>query len=345
MPPFASRHLKSIPVEKSVGSVLCHDITEIVPGKTKGPAFRKGHIVRAEDIPALLRLGKEHLYAYEPAPGILHENEAAKRIASAVAGQNIRLSEPSEGRINLLATRQGLLCIDRDRLAAVNSLPEIALATLHSLQEVKKDQAVGGTRVIPLLIEEEKIEQVERLAPAPFIEVLPFRPARVGLVTTGSEVYHGRIKDAFGPVLTRKFHALGCSIVGQRFTSDDTDMTSAAIRDFIAEGADMIAVTGGMSVDPDDKTPAAIRQTGADIISYGAPTFPGAMFLLATLDGAPVFGLPGCVMYHKASIFDLIVPRLLAGVEVTRRDIAMLGHGGFCAGCAECRYPACPFGK
>jgi molybdopterin biosynthesis enzyme len=134
-------------------------------------------------------------------------------------------------------------------------------------------------------------------------------------------------------------------VLGQRLTSDDVDMTSAAILDFIREGADMIAVTGGMSVDPDDRTPASIRQAGADIVSYGAPTFPGAMFLLAYLDGVPILGLPGCVMYHKASIFDLIVPRLLAGLEVTRRDIAILGHGGFCATCAECRYPLCPFGK
>ena len=342
---FALRLMKSIPVEQSIGSILCHDITQIIPGQAKGPVFRKGHMVRSEDIPVLLRVGKEHLYVYEPRPDVLHENDAALRIASAVAGDNIRLSSPSEGRINFHAECQGLLRIDLDALATVNCLGEIALSTLHSLQEVKEGQAVGGTRVIPLLIEEEKIARLEALTSAPIVNVLPFRRARVGIVTTGSEIYHGRIKDAFGPVLERKFCELGGSVMGQRLTSDDETMTSDAIKNFIQEGADMIAVTGGMSVDPDDRTPASIRRTGAEIVSYGAPTFPGAMFLLAYLDNVPILGLPGCVMYHKASIFDLVVPRLLAGCEVTRRDIALLGHGGFCAACPECRYPLCPFGK
>jgi hypothetical protein len=337
--------MKRIPVAESVGSILCHDITRIIPGTAKGPVFRKGHTVSAEDIPVLLDVGKEHLYVYEPGPGILHEDEAALRIAAAVAGKNIRLSAPSEGRINFHAECQGLLRIDPDKLAAVNCLGEISLAVLHTLQEVHKGQAVGGTRVIPLIIEEEHIARLESLAASPFIDVLPFRSVRVGIVTTGSEIYHGRVQDAFGPVLERKFRDLGGSILGQRCTSDDVDMTSAAIRDFLREGADMVAVTGGMSVDPDDRTPASILQAGAEIVSYGAPTFPGAMFLLAYLDGTPILGLPGCVMYHKASIFDLIVPRLLAGLEVTRRDIAMLGHGGFCPACSECRYPLCPFGK
>lgn len=337
--------MKSVPVENAVGAVLCHDVTRIEIGGEKGPVFRKGHVVRAEDIPVLLRVGKEHLYVYEPQAGILHENDAARRIANAVAGANIRFTEPVEGRINFLVGCRGLLRIDAEALAKVNSLDEIAVATLHSLQEVGEGRAVGGTRIIPLLIEEEKIARLEAAVPAPFIEVLPFRPARVGIVTTGSEIYHGRVKDAFGPVLERKFGALGCTVIGQRFSSDDVAMTSGAIRAFIDDGADFIAVTGGMSVDPDDRTPASIRAAGAEIISYGAPVFPGAMFLLATLGEVPVLGLPGCVMYHQASIFDLIVPRLLAGLTVTRRNIAALGYGGYCAACPDCRYPLCSFGK
>lgn len=337
--------MKSIPVENAVGTVLCHDITRIEIGGDKGPVFRKGHVVSAGDIPVLLGVGKEHLYVYEPRAGILHENDAARRIAQAVAGANIVFSEPSEGRINFLAASGGLLRVDAEALAGVNALDEIAVATLHSYQEVRAGQAVGGTRIIPLLLEEDKIAALEAAVPAPFIEVLPFRPARVGIVTTGSEIYNGRVKDAFGPVLEKKFAALGCSVMGQRFTSDDVAMTSEAIRAFIAEGADFMAVTGGMSVDPDDRTPASIRAAGAEIISYGAPVFPGAMFLLAKLGEAPVLGLPGCVMYHQASIFDLIVPRLLAGLEVTRQDVAKLGYGGFCAACPECRYPLCSFGK
>ena len=322
--------MTTIPVTQAVGTVLCHDITRIEPGVQKGPVFRKGHIVREEDIPVLLSVGKENLYVYEPAPGEVHENEAATRIGNAVAGQNIVFSDIKEGRVNFLAAEHGLLRVDVPALAKVNAFPEIVLATLHTMQEVKKGQAVGGTRIIPLLIEEEKIAALEQAVTSPVIEVLPFRAFRVGMVTTGNEVYSGRIKDAFGPVLRQKFEGLGSTVIGQSF---------------IEKGADMVVCTGGMSVDPDDRTPAAIRAAGGRVVTYGAPTFPGAMFLLAYIDNIPVLGLPGCVMYHRASIFDLVVPRLLAGVPVTREDIVALGHGGYCAGCGDCRYPNCAFGK
>jgi len=201
------------------------------------------------------------------------------------------------------------------------------------MQEVHEGQAVGGTRIIPLLIDEEKTIRLENTVSSPVLEVLPCRPLKVGMVTTGNEVYTGRIQDAFGPVLKQKFENLGSTIIGQTFSDDSVEM------------AEMVVCTGGMSVDPDDRTPSAIRAAGGNVITYGAPTFPGAMFLLAHIGNIPVLGLPGCVMYHKASIFDLIVPRLLAGVPVTRQDIVSLGHGGFCAGCGDCRYPRCAFGK
>lgn len=342
--------MRTIPVAEAVGTILCHDLTRIIPGQEKGPAFRKGHIIREEDIPALLAMGKEHLYVYTPQTGILHENEAALRIAHAVAGDNLTFSEPREGRINFLAACRGLLQVDADALRQVNMLGEIALATLHTLQEVSAGQPVAGTRIIPLLIEEEKIAVLESMVQRPLISVLPFQPFKVGVVTTGSEVYYGRIKDGFGPVLTKKFSAYGCPIAGQTFTTDDAAMTSDAIRAFIARGVDMVVCTGGMSVDPDDRTPMAIRSAADRVVSYGAPMFPGAMFMLAFAmreDGKeiPILGLPGCVMYHNASIFELIVPRLLAGLPVHAGDIAALGHGGFCTGCAECRYPLCAFGK
>ena len=311
--------MKTIHVKDAVGSVLCHDITRIVPGGDKGPVFRKGHIVREEDIQTLLEVGKEHLYVYEPQEGVLHENEAARRIAAATAGANITLSEPKEGRINYSASCMG------------------------------PGQNLAGTRVVPLLIEESKIVALEQLVSRPVVEVLPLQKFKVGIVTTGSEVYTGRIKDAFGPVLRDKFARLECTVMDQVFTSDEVEMTSSAISGFIRQGADMVVVTGGMSVDPDDKTPASIRAAGAQVVSYGAPVYPGAMFLLGYVPTergrVPVLGLPGCVMYYKASIFELVVPRLLAGLEVTAEDIAGMGHGGFCSGCGECRYPICPFGK
>ena len=342
-------HMKTVPVRQAVGSVLCHDITRIVPGESKGPVFRKGHTIREEDIEVLLSVGKEHLYVFEQQPGMVHENDAAERLVAAIAGNHLEKTSPKEGRIDLIASCDGLLRVDVPTLAKVNSLGEITVATLHSLQYVTKGRAVAGTRVVPLLIDDGKLRALETLVTKPVIEVLPLHPAKVGIVTTGSEVYSGRIQDGFGPVLRKKFASLGCTVIGQTLTSDDTTMTATAIRDFLAQGADLVVVTGGMSVDPDDRTPVAIREAGADIVSYGAPVYPGAMFLMAWAEGSagrvPVLGLPGCVMYHKASIFDLIVPRLLAGLDVTAADIAALGHGGFCSQCADCRYPVCPFGK
>nr|WP_308584888.1 molybdopterin-binding protein [uncultured Desulfovibrio sp.] len=341
--------MKTIHVHDAVGSVLCHDITRIIPGESKGPVFRKGHVVREEDVEVLLQVGKEHLYVFESLPGMVHENDAAARVISAVSGGNLTCTEPKEGRIDLKAACDGLLRVDVPVLNRINSLGEISVATIHTMQHVTKGRSVAGARVVPLMIEDEKLRQLESFVDGPVVEVLPLRRARVGVVTTGSEVFYGRIQDAFGPVLRKKFVALGSTVVGQTLTSDEVPMTAGAIRDFLEQGADFIVVTGGMSVDPDDRTPTAIRASGAGVVSYGAPVYPGAMFLLAYAQGAagrvPVLGLPGCVMYHKASIFDLVVPRLLAGIEVTAADVAALGHGGFCSQCEECRYPVCPFGK
>lgn len=339
--------MKAIPVEEAVGTVLCHDITRIIPGQAKGPAFRRGHIVTPEDIPLLLDIGKAHLYVYDPHDGFVHEDDAATRLALAAAGSNIALSKPTEGKVTLTAAADGLLYVDVPGLLRLNSLEDVSFGTIHSCQFVKKGRNLAGTRVIPLAVEEQLLKQAESICREhqPIVQIRPLREAAVGVVTTGSEVYSGRIKDGFGPVLRRKFRELGSTVIEQVFVSDQVDMTVAAIHDLIDKGADCIAVTGGMSVDPDDQTPSAIRKTGAQIVSYGAPTFPGAMFLLAYLGTVPIVGLPGCVMYHKASIFDLIVPRILAGEHLERKDIIALGHGGFCENCEVCRYPVCGFGK
>ena len=339
--------MKTIPVQEAVGMVLCHDLTRIVPDEFKGRAFKKGHVVRAEDIPLLLEIGKEHLFVMSLDQGQVHENEAALRIATAAAGPNIVLTDVCEGRINFKAARKGLLKIDVGALEEINSLEGIALSTVHGHQAVHQGRQVAGTRIVPLIIEEQRIREVEAICrkAAPLIEVAPFASWDIGLVTTGSEIYRGRIRDAFGPVVREKFEALGSRVVEQVLVSDDPDMTVRAIRNFLALGVDMVVCTGGMSVDPDDQTPASIREVADEVVTYGAPTFPGAMFMLAYAGDTPVIGLPGCVMYYKASIFELVVPRMLAGERLTRGDIARMGHGGFCAGCAECRYPICPFGK
>ena len=339
--------MKSISVQDAVGMVLCHDATRIIPGRHKGPAFKKGHIITARDIGPMLDMGKANVYVYDLSEGYIHEDDAAKRIASAAAGPGLQLTSPSEGRVNLKASLNGLLKVNPEALRLINSVDDVVFATLHTNRPVLLDQPVGGTRIIPLVTREENVRQVESICReyAPVIQVKALRSLPVGIVTTGSEVFHGRIEDKFGPVLHVKFAELGCPMLGQVFVSDDPVMTAGAIRNFVDAGAGMVAVTGGMSVDPDDLTPAAIRDTGARVTTYGAPVFPGAMFMLAYLGEVPIIGLPGCVMYYRTSIFDLLVPRILAGETLSRADVIELGHGGFCAGCAQCKYPDCGFGK
>lgn len=339
--------MKTIHVTEAVGMVLGHDVTRIIPGQQKSPAFRRGHIIREDEIDAFLDIGKEHVYVIDLSEGYVHEDEAAGRIAAAAAGRGLHLTAPSEGRVNLVSETKGLLKVNSDALTQLNGIGEIVFATLHTNHRAAAKQAVGGTRVIPLVVREEKVREAEDLCRRffPLIEIKPFRTLRVGMVTTGSEVYSGRIQDAFGPVVEKKFSDLGSAVFRQELVSDDMDMTVSAIRNLIGQGAEMIVVTGGMSVDPDDRTPAAIRAAGGNVVIYGAPAFPGAMFMLAYIGDIPVAGLPGCVMYHQTSIFDLVIPRLLAGETVTRKDIEKMGHGGFCSGCSECRYPICGFGK
>ncbi len=339
--------MKTIPVQKAVGMLLAHDMTEIIPGKSKGAAFKKGHIIRKEDIPRLLNMGKENIGIIEYRETDIHEDEAAIRMARAVAGRGLELSEPSEGKVNLVAQYRGLLKINYKVIQEINFTDELMMATLHTDIMVDEGTTVAGTRVIPLIIENEKLvamEELCRLSP-PIIEIIPLKKLRAGIVTTGNEVYYGRIKDKFGPTIEGKFTELGSEVVKQVFTKDDPEMISRCIKDLIQEGVDIVTVTGGMSVDPDDVTPGGIKRSGADILSYGAPTLPGAMFLLSYIGDIPVIGLPGCVMYSKRTIFDLVVPRLAAGERLTRKDISRLGHGGLCMNCTDCRYPNCGFGK
>ena len=339
--------MKTVRVEDAVGMVLCHDVTQITPGEFKGRAFKKGHIIQPEDIPRLLDIGKEHVYVWELKEGFLHEDDAAIRIARAAAGPGVTLSEPKEGKVEFSAAAAGLLKVNSEALYRINEIDQVICATLHSNQTVIERKVVAGTRVIPLIIEEHKILQVEKICSTyyPLMEVKPFKPHSVGIITTGSEVYQKRIEDKFTPVLRRKFAELGSTVVQQRVVPDSIDMIARAIAEFIGEGVELIAVTGGMSVDPDDVTPAGIKAAGGHIVSYGAPALPGAMFLLAYSGTIPVLGLPGCVMYHRTTIFDLIVPRILAGETITREDIIKLGHGGLCGNCEKCRYPDCSFGK
>ena len=342
--------MKCVKTQDAVGHVLCHDITHIIKDVKKGTAFRKGHIVTEEDIPVLLSLGKDNLYIWEKTEGILHENEAAEYLRDICMNENMIQSEVKEGKIELIAEIDGLLKIDVDKLRAVNSLGEMMIATRHTNTTVKKGDKLVGTRIIPLLIEQEKMEKAKEVAgDRPILSLIPFKKKKVGIVTTGNEVFYGRIKDTFGPVVAEKVKEFGADVIGQTIVNDDMEKITKAVEEFIEQGADMVLCTGGMSVDPDDKTPGAIKNTGARIVSYGAPVLPGAMMLLAYYekDGRelPIVGLPGCVMYAKRTVFDLVLPRLMADDMVTSDDLAGLGLGGLCLSCDICTFPNCGFGK
>lgn len=339
--------MKLVKTEQAIGHVICHDMTQIIPGVTKDAVFRKGHVVTEEDVPILLSMGKEHLYVWEKDETKYHEDEAAEILKEICCNEHMTASEIKEGKVELIASTAGVFKVDRAKLHALNSLGEIIIATWHDNSPVKKGQKVAGARIIPLVIPKAKMLLAKEIAgDKPILSILPFRRFRAGVVITGGEVFHGRIKDAFAPVIREKLAEYGVEIVGEAISDDKQDMIAGLIREFLDQGANLIICTGGMSVDPDDITPAAIRDVGAEIISYGAPVLPGAMFLLAYMPtGVPVLGLPGCVMYSKRTIFDLVLPRVIAGEWLTFQDISQLGIGGLCQDCGDCTFPNCGFGK
>jgi hypothetical protein len=340
--------LKTIKVADAVGTKLAHDITEIRPGEFKGPAFRKGHTVCDEDICHLQRLGKNRLYLIDLAEDEIHENEAAAILAEALAGEGIEWENaPQEGKIKLVAERNGLLAINTAALAAFNMVEEVMCASLHNHTLVKKGELVAATRAIPLVMKRTPIERAAAIARqnGSVLSVRKLRRAKTGLLITGNEVYHGLIEDRFAPILTQKITALGSEVAAQEFAPDDADMISQAISSFLEQGCDLILLSGGMSVDPDDVTRHGIRLAGATEFNYGAAALPGAMFLMAYLGGVPLIGIPACGLHHRITVLDLVLPRVLAGERIGKKDLAFLGHGGLCRDCPECSYPLCPFGK
>lgn len=339
--------MKEIKTRDAVGHVLCHDMTQIIPGTYKDARFRKGHVVTEEDIPVLLSMGKESLYVWEKTEGMLHENEAALRLRDLCINAHMHDAPVKEGKTELIADADGLFEVDVERLYAVNAIDELMIATRHTGTPVSAGDKLAGMRVIPLVIDEKKLAQAKAaVGEKPLLKVTPWKLRRAAIITTGSEVLKGLIEDRFTPVVKGKLSRFGIGTISHVLSGDDKERISQEIRKAHEAGAELICCTGGMSVDPDDRTPGAIAASGAKVVTYGAPTLPGAMFCLAYFeDGTPVVGLPGCVMYARTSILDLVLPYLAAGVKLERKDFVKLGHGGLCLGCDECRYPVCPFGK
>ncbi|AKL93964.1 molybdopterin biosynthesis protein MoeA [Clostridium aceticum] len=339
--------MRVVRTNQAVGMVLGHDITEIVPNVFKGVAFKKGHVIKEEDVERLLRIGKEHVYVFQLKPDELHEDDAAIQLGELACGEGVYFTEPSEGKINIVAKHRGLLKINKELLEEINDLGEICLATIHGNRRIDKDGLIGGCRVIPLTIPKQKISEAKAILKdaKPMIEVKSFKPLKTAIIVTGSEVYKGRIEDKFGPVVEKKIEAYDSDVIYKTIVPDELDRIKETVLRCKDKGAELIIVTGGMSVDPDDKTPGAIKAAGAEIISYGTPVLPGAMLLVGYIEGIPIFGLPGCVMFSHTTAFDILLPRVFAGERIVRRDITRMGYGGQCLKCQSCSFPDCHFGK
>jgi molybdenum cofactor synthesis domain-containing protein len=320
---------REVRVEDAIGMRLAHDLTRIVPGEFKGRAFTKGHVISEQDIPELLKIGKEHIYILELGDDELHENDAALRMADVLRQKDMRFEDPHEGKVVLQSDIQGLLKVDVERLFRINMIDEIAVVAKKNDTVLEPGDKIAGLRAIPLTIAKEKVERVEEIAREHAIfSIKPFQKMRVGVVTTGSEVQKGRIEDKFGPVVREKLARYGSEVIEQKIVGDLLDDIKAAILEFHDQGADMVICTGGMSVDPDDRTPGAIKAAATEIVTYGMPVLPGSMMMLAYHQNMPIFGLPGCVIFDAFTTFDILLPRILAGETVTREEIARLGHGG-----------------
>lgn len=339
--------MKKIRVEDAVGETLCHDMTGINELGKKCVRFKRGHVIREEDIPELLNIGKSHIFAWEPEADEVHEDDAAVALGTEIASETIAQDgPPSEGKVQLSAAADGLFRVNRAALKKINSVGDYTVACLPTYTKVKKGDKLCGLRIVPLVTKRENVEKAVAIARenSPVLTVLPYRPLRAGVVITGSEVYYGRIQDKFEPIMRKKIAEYGGQTLGVTKCPDDLDMILAAIADFREKGAELILLTGGMSVDPDDLTPTAIRRSGAALITQGVPLQPGNMLTMAKLGGTMLVGVPGASMHYKTTSLEVFLPRIFAGVEITKEEISSYGEGGFCLFCKECTYPRCYFG-
>ncbi len=335
---------QTVPVEKAVGHVLMHDVTRIVPGEEKGPAFEKGHVIEEGDIPRLKDLGKENIYAFELAEDEYHENEAGE-LFKRFAGRQVSTAGPSEGKVVFSASTDGMVEVNKAAVDTVNKTGSIVFTTIHSDQPVETGEELAGIRITPLTIDKATVDSTLGKIPEPPLSVHPFTSKEVGLIVTGSEVASGRIDDEFKPVITRKVNNYNSTVEYYEIVGDRPEKLQAKIESQAASGAEFIILTGGMSVDPDDRTAEAIASAGVEIVSAGAPVLPGNMFTVGYKEGIPVFGVPACAIFYERTALDLFLPYVFSNRKITRSDVYKKGYGGFCRHCDVCTFPTCEFGK
>ena len=339
---------RTIPVREAIGAILAHDLTEIRPEEFKGPAFKKGHVVTKNDVDHLLRLGKRNLFILDIPDGMIHEDEAALILARALAGPGVTFDpKPSEGKITLKAAHDGLFRVNEQALTDFNMVDDVMCATRHGFSRVKAGDVLAGTRAIPLVVDRRSVEAAAAIAVRAGgpLSVATMAAPRTGLIITGNEVFSGLVEDRFASRLTPKLEALNCPVLKVVFAPDDSDFIAREIEELLTLGVGLIILTAGMSVDPDDVTRLGVVKAGGTDLLYGSAVLPGAMLLLARIGDVSLIGVPACGLFHQRTIFDLVLPRILAGEAITRRDLAAMGHGGLCLDCEVCRYPVCPFGK
>ena len=337
--------MKKVRVEDSVGLTICHDITAMFDG-FKGPLFKRGHVIREEDIERLLDIGKRSIFVYEENAGEIHEEEAAVRLGNLSKIENFHMTKPSEGKITGISDTEGILIINKELMHKVNSIKDITICTLPNHYHVSQGTCFSSMRVVPLMIPEERIKQAEEICKGDSLyKIVPFSHRKVAVIITGSEVYHGRIIDKFESVARKKLSKYPCDIIGVTICDDSLEMITNVSNKYLQEGADLIIYSGGMSVDPDDLTPTVIRETGADIISYGVPSQPGNMTLIAYKGIVALIGVPGAAISMPTTIFDAVLPQLFTDIRFTKEDLINLSEGGLCQKCASCHFPNCTFGR
>jgi hypothetical protein len=328
--------MKLVKTTEAAGKILCHDLTRIVPGEVKETRFRKGRVIREEDIPVLLDMGKEELYIWEAQPGMVHEEDGAVFLRDLAAGENIRAEAPREGKVELFAGKRGLFKINRKKLLSLNSLGGLAVITRRGDRSVEEGDKLAALKIIPLLIEEAKLNEAAAICGGEkILSVRPYALKKAGLIATGSELYHKRIPDRGSGIIAGKIERCGGEAGMKAVLDDDPGKITAEILRMIDRGMDLVICTGGMSVDPGDKTPLAIKNSGARIVSYGVPLMPGTLLLLSYFEKEgrqiPVIGAPACVFHDKITALDFLLPRIMAGDIISGEELALLGEGGLFA--------------
>ncbi len=339
--------MKKVNIENAIGMTLCHDVTAIRDG-FKGPLFKRGHVIEEKDVSELRSIGKKTIFIWEEEAGEVHEEDASLRMSNVNIVENTHYKGPSEGKMDLISDKDGMLRVNVDLLKMLNGITDVTVTSLPDHYPVSKGKKLASMRIVPLVTKEENIAEFERLckeSERPLFELLPYNEMKAGIIVTGSEVYNGLISDLFEPVARKKLGQYPCEILGVTFCDDDVEMIVSAVQDFVARGASLVVLSGGMSVDPDDVTPTAVRAAGADVVVHGVPAQPGNMTLVAYLDDIVMLGVPSAAIKQSVTVFDVLLPQIFAGQRFTKDELISLGDGGACQFCDACHFPNCTFGR